>query len=166
MKMTHDQFVLPHDFADQYLGKWKLPEPAPRRPSIEQLVFEDAFKLIQNRNGWCQHHMSIPIRPINIPLNDDPISVVVARDAAYHSTIRMRRIDRAFCSAGAVREAIDHLIGHGDRGRDIFERVIAMLDRTVIRIGGANGIVNYNDSHTHDQVVGVWRYCYQLQGWS
>lgn len=79
-----------------------------------------------------------------------------------------------WCSAGALSKQAYEMDEHGEifgkspSHRDAYDHAYSLLTRSVILVtdGQFVSIENYNDSHSHELVLGIWDYAIILAGGS
>lgn len=105
--------------------------------SLEKRLFKAAFKLVEDPGTWCR--------------------------GVYKRTVE--NVTR-FCSLGALEESEMQLRRSGCFG-DSYSSFATARYRVVVAISNAMGmdVPSFNDTHTHAQVVAMWRRTGEIHGW-
>lgn len=96
-----------------------------------KMLYKRAFNKIKKEENWCKGSFA---------LNKDGYSIVESSMDAVK-----------FCSIGIIR-AEAHNKGYSF---EVVDAVQEMLNR-VLREKGIPSLVEYNDTHTHEEVMAVW----------
>jgi hypothetical protein len=135
----------------------------------EHKLFKAAYDLIKDERYWCKYHMRQTVKEMEFRAVAVKMPMVmefvhgseVMEDLDYTFEIRYMPVyfDQ-FCTYGALREAARNIdcfsIGK------VMEIVINALSDTI----GGQRIDQYNDMHTHAEVMGMFHRTAERMGWS